>query len=109
VNGDDAAWAPPVDRRPSRRKVGLIIGALVLAIAVAGAVATLLATLNPPEGFERIRNGMTQTQVTGLLGVPDFRGRTDTGLDCWYYDRSITPAARGVCFRDGRVVEQTEP
>ncbi len=105
--GDGDLWAPPRDRRPSRRKVGLIIGAIILAIATAGGVATFILSRNPPKAFERIKPGMTQAQVVGILGVPTVRGTAESGETCWYWERELDVTANGVCFREGRVVART--
>lgn len=61
-------------------------------------------------GFRAIRHGMTEDQVTCIIGLPLSQRTTSTGDTIWYYSRPAGDGSyliRNLVFRDRRVARIT--
>lgn len=89
-----------------RQFVRNMCGALALCVLASGCGS--LFTASNKTTVSNIRPGMTQAQVQGMLGSPDYK-RFDGGVEQWeyrsyYYTQGNQPVNVIVDFNDGKVV-----
>lgn len=87
----------------------ILIGVVVAIIGIGSAAnkSEKSSQQVTPAKYSQVHNGMTQSELQGLLGKPE---RTDTSeisglgsLNCWYYGILAQSGTYQFCFDNGRL------